>query len=124
MLNQYHCGLVHLYFGSLLQETRNLRNNKIAFQWDAYHQLVDRIPACTAPEGGTCRGCTCPGGTCPGDTCHLVGVCILACNGADPPPVNRITDTCKNITFPRLHLRAVKISISRKCLIRTSIGEE
>ena len=23
------------------------------------------------------------------------------------PPVNRITDTCKNITFPQLHLRAV-----------------
>ena len=25
-------------------------------------------------------------------------LCIPACNGADPP-VNRITDTCKNITF-------------------------
>ena len=24
------------------------------------------------------------------------------------PPVNRITDTCKNITFPQLRLRAVK----------------
>ena len=29
--------------------------------------------------------------------------------GADTPPVNRITDTCKNITFPQLRLRAVKI---------------
>ena len=25
------------------------------------------------------------------------------------PPVNRITDTCKNITFPQLRLRAVII---------------
>ena len=25
----------------------------------------------------------------------------------DPPPVNRITDRCKNITFPQLRLRAV-----------------
>ena len=25
-----------------------------------------------------------------------------------PPPVNRITDRCKNITFPQLRLRAVK----------------
>ena len=24
-----------------------------------------------------------------------------------PPPVNRMTDRCKNITFPQLHLRAV-----------------
>ena len=27
--------------------------------------------------------------------------------GYSPPPVNRITDTCKNITFPQLRLRAV-----------------
>ena len=26
------------------------------------------------------------------------------------PPVNRITDTCKNITFPQLRLRAVKMA--------------
>ena len=29
--------------------------------------------------------------------------------GVGTPPVNRITDTCKNITFPQLRLRAVKI---------------
>ena len=28
------------------------------------------------------------------------------------PPVNRITDKCKNITFPQLRLRAVKIAFS------------
>ena len=27
-----------------------------------------------------------------------------------PPPVDRITDTCKNITFPQLRLRAVNMS--------------
>ena len=27
------------------------------------------------------------------------------------PPLNRITDTCKNITFPQLRLRAVKIAV-------------
>ena len=26
-------------------------HNKNAFQWDAYHPLVDRIPACTVAEG-------------------------------------------------------------------------
>ena len=31
----------------------------------------------------------------------LLGWCIPACNGTDPP-VNRITDTCKNITLPQL----------------------
>ena len=30
--------------------------------------------------------------------------------GNTPYPVNRMTDRCKNITFPQLHLRAVKIS--------------
>ena len=29
------------------------------------------------------------------------------------PPVNRLPDTCKNITFPQLRLRAVKILIIR-----------
>ena len=28
--------------------------------------------------------------------------------GIPPPPVNRITDACKNITFPQLRLLAVK----------------
>ena len=28
-----------------------------------------------------------------------------------PPPVNRMIDRCKNITFPELRLQAVKISL-------------
>ena len=35
------------------------------------------------------------------------------------PPVNRITDTCKNITFPQLRLRAVKM---RWSLSKMKIG--
>ena len=41
------------------------------------------------PNGG--------GGLCPG----------WSLSGRPPPPVNRITDRCKNITFPQLRLRAV-----------------
>ena len=49
-------------------------------------------------EGFVClRGL--PGGVCSG------GVCIPACTGAD-----RMTDRCKNITFPQLRLRTVILS--------------
>ena len=43
--------------------------------------------------------------------------CML---GYIPPPVDRITDTCKNITFPQLRLRAVKIvdKVNKQKLIR------
>ena len=34
------------------------------------------------------------------------------------PPVNRITDRCKNITFPQLRLRAVKMLIQSYCQLR------
>ena len=37
----------------------------------------------------------------------------------DPHPVNRITDRCKNITFPQIRLRAVMKHI---CL-KISIGQ-
>ena len=52
------------------------------------------------------------------------GGCLV--QGGDPPPVNRITDTCKNITLATTSLRPVKIpsEIARRyegCLqIRTS----
>ena len=38
----------------------------------------------------------------------LGGVCQEA--GVHLPPVNKITDRCKNITFPQLRLRTVKIA--------------
>ena len=78
-------------------------NYKIAFQWDAYRPLVDRIPTCTAQGGVPTRGvflpggwylggvpaqgdgCTCWGCTCPGEVgvpawgeevtvCHSVNI--------------------------------------------------
>ena len=54
------------------------------------------VPTETPLDGG----CLIPGG------CLLLGGvpgpggCIPACNGADPPFVNRITDTCKNNLAP------------------------
>ena len=56
-------------------------------------------------------GCVCFRGGC---VCFLVGVCFLG--GVYPsmhwgrhPPVDRMTDRCKNITFPQIRLRTVKI---------------
>ena len=37
-------------------------------------------------------------------------VCLHPSRGETPPPVNRITDRCKNITFPQLSLRAATSS--------------
>ena len=44
-----------------------------------------------------------------------------ACWKAIPFPVNRMTDTCKNITLPKLHLRAVKTSQKRMLFMHGAI---
>ena len=54
-------------------------------------------------EGVCPWGCL-PGGVCPGGVCP--GGCLPR-GGVHLPPVNRITDRCKNITFPQLCLRTV-----------------
>ena len=56
-------------------------------------------------------GVSAQGGVCPGEGGSTVGVCPGGClpRGCTPPPVNRITDRCKNITFPYLHLRMVNM---------------
>ena len=56
--------------------------------------------------------CVCSGGVCsrggsaPEGGCLLPGVGVVSALGAGgvryPPPVNRITDPCKNITLPQL----------------------
>ena len=47
-----------------------MKDDKNAFQWDAYRPLVDRIPACNAQGGGgVCPGGVCPGGCLPGRVC-------------------------------------------------------
>ena len=55
--------------------------------------------------GGGEEGVPAPGVPAPGG-----GGIIPACTAADPPPVNRITDMCKNITFATL-LWMVKFTI-------------
>ena len=69
------------------------------------------VPA-SGPGGCLLLGDTCLwswGGLLPGEGVPASGPgggvpasgprCIPACNGADPSPVDRMTDTCKNITF-------------------------
>ena len=65
---------------------------------------VYRGGGCLLPVGGLRPGrVSAPGGM------SATGGCIPACTGADTPPVNRITYRCKNITFPQLRLRTVKM---------------
>ena len=52
------------------------------------------------------RGACFLGGCFPGRRCG-----IPACTEADSPPVNRMTDRCKNITLATTSLRPVKIPI-------------
>ena len=70
------------------------------------------------PVGGTCKGGylpegsvpalgylpwgTCPGGTCQGGVPTWVGcTCPRGCTCPGTPPMNRMTDRCKNITLPQ-----------------------
>ena len=85
--------LVTLHAGT--EEVAISNNN--AFQWDAYHPLVDRIPACngqgdvclggclprggvSAAQRGVCLRECLPGGVCPGDVytggCAQGGICL------------------------------------------------
>ena len=67
--------------------------------------------------GGVCRAGWLLGDVCWEGGCLLGGVCPGGClpRGcvsqhaplADTPPVERMTDRCKNITFPQLRLRTV-----------------
>ena len=76
---------------------------------------------CLLKGGVYSRGCLLPGGVCSGGSAWRVsapGVCLLlgggipACTEADTPPVNRMTDRCKNITLAT-SLRPVKKVNSR-----------
>ena len=55
------------------------------------------------------RGCLCPGG--------LFRGAGLRPESRSPPPVDRLTDRCKNITFSQLRLRAVIKSMSERKFI-------
>ena len=73
------------------------------------------LPRGCLPSGGVClggsaHGDVCLGGSAHGDVC-LKGVSVHG--GVHlPPSVNRITDRCKNITFPLLRFRAVIIKLT------------
>ena len=89
------------------------------------------LPGGCLPRGVSDRGGVCPGGSAGGCTMWPIPSCIwcylyaassptethqqCSClysggarhDGIHTPPVNRITDTCKNITLSQLRLRAV-----------------
>ena len=47
-----------------------------------------------------------------GGGCLVQGVCLSALWDTTPPPVNRMTDRCKNITLATTSLRPVKMALS------------
>ena len=68
-----------------------------------------------------------PGGVLParsrgGSPCQVLGGVCQVPGGlrAAPPPVNRITHTCKNITFATTSLRPVKTHVYKPCYLQTS----
>ena len=48
--------------------------------------------------------------------CLLLGGGIPACTEADTPPVDRITDMSKNITWATTSLRLVKMYLKQECI--------
>ena len=64
--------------------------------------------------GVSARGGVCPGGYLSRERVSAWEVSAWGClpRGCTPPPVDRMTDTCENITFPQLLLRTVISSLS------------
>ena len=85
-------------------ECENYFDNKNAFQQDAYRSL--QWPS-SVGGGGVCPRGVCQGACTPPWT--KTQTPPIACWDTHPPPVNRMTDRGKNITFPQLRLQAVKI---------------
>ena len=61
----------------------------------------------SGPGGVWSGGCLILGGVCSQGGLLPGGCGIPACTGADTPPVNRMTDRCKNITLATTSLRPV-----------------
>ena len=61
------------------------------------------LPSIVSAQGGVCLAGVCLGGVCLGWGAYP--------GGCTPPPVDRMTDACENITFPQLLLRMVKMSV-------------
>ena len=79
--------------------------------YPSMHWAGGCIPECTG-QGGVCPGGGCASqhalgrgrGVCVYPSMHWAGVVSARGGGgsATPPPVNRITDACENITLPQL----------------------
>ena len=101
--------------------TKNNRNMYLKTRMHSSRMRTVRfcpyLPACTVQRGSATRGvsatrgCQLPrGGVCYQGGCLLPGGpegCIPACTEADPP-VNRMTDRCKNITLPQTSFAGCK----------------
>ena len=96
------------------------------YPWGVCLLLGGLPPGGVSALGGVCSwgvsaprgGCLLLGGLLPSGGCLLLGGCLLpggsgipACTEADTPPVNRMTNRCKNITLATTSLRPVKILI-------------
>ena len=86
------------------------------------------LPRGLSARGGVCPGGggVCPGGICPGRGClsrgvSPVGVCpggvYPSMHWGRHPPVDRMTDRCKNITFPQVHLCTVMTTLQLSVFI-------
>ena len=73
------------------------------FGWGVYPGRTGCLPRGVSAPEGVCQG---GGGVCLG-MCEHPHCPLHAGTHKYTPPVNRITDRCKNITFPQLPLRAV-----------------
>ena len=73
------------------------------------------LPEVSAPRGCLLRGVCSQGGVSAPGGCLLLGGCgIPACTEVDTPPVNRMTNRCKNITLATTSSRPVKTLLSQE----------
>ena len=82
----------------------------------------------SAPGGVCSREGVCLGGCLLRGVSAMGGVCLSACwdttPRADTPPVNRMTNRCKNITLATTSLRSVKIIYNNFSSTRKNTGWE
>ena len=108
MINIWKTSIVVYYLWNILEviifEVKTYRSQE-CIPVGCVPPLVDRIMAESASRGGSGPGgggVSGPGGSAPGGVCLVRGGGIPACTEAEPPPVDRITDACKNITLAQL----------------------
>ena len=105
------------------KQSYTLRNTQLLFKTRMHSRMRTARFSGRLGGWGVCLGVSTWGGVCPGGEgglpeeflrqgCLCRGESVwgvytpIACRDT-PPPMNRMTDRCKNITFPQLRLRAV-----------------